>query len=534
MLRGGETLEQSERTLQGDGPAPSVTKQQLIDMRALAFDETGGYTFNSSIGQSRLRPTLPTADVNSSNLISFDLAPTGASADYYDFFNSFFSIDWTYVLTLEANLAPPPNDITTDGASWGLFHTLLLFQTVKIYLNGFELDDEAVGFQPFADFVKVCLLEPAQPVSVPPETTPTNVQCFSMPQKVLETGIQSLPFAWENFNYGDFETGLIRHLVAFQNVLNDGDNIWNTTYRPYQSIFLIREFIPCSVRVRVEFTKYLRQTISTGTVPTFYNNEWAMATFRPYRAVVPPSQFIPTMVQMTLYVRVVTLTNQTYTTVSKMAMSMPFTYPVLRAVTTVFDLQSGPAEAINLQVTGQRRPQVVVLHFCKNSRTLASRPQESFPFGSTVADAALAPNVLLRMQSMFLRCGSYRYPVLYSRTRNNLGSGTSGGTIEADYREYANLTYQYKDGDKQLTQPFLNRSNLETPSMANIYFFNMSPQQEPFLERSVIETMNITGTVQIEIQMNAPFNENVRLFVTMLTNEKITVDMLSGRVNRTW
>lgn len=502
--RGGELLR--------GGSTPAVNKQQLVDMRALAFDETAGYMFNSSIGQSRVQQVFPTAAVASTNVITYDLAPTGSPADYYDFFSSYFSLDWTFVLPEVGTPAA-----VVPGGSFNLFHSLLLFSTVRLYLNGFELDDEAGNNQHIADFHKICIYEPQQGIGFIPAGAP-GAGSFRIPQKVLETGIQSWPFIYAGQGYGDPGSGINRQIVAWQDQIqgaaDSAAGAITTTYKPYQSLFLIKEFIPCSVRVRIELTKFS---------PT-----WLMATFS--TALMSP--FVPTLVQMTLYARIVTLTNQTYTMVSKLAMTMPFTYPVMRAQTTMFPIASG-SQTVNIQVTGQRRPQVVILQAVLAANTLPGRVQSTNPFATTRLSTG-QPNTLMKTSTLYLRCGAYRYPSLFDRTRSTAGSGTGGGTIQNDYDEYATLSYQFKDGEKLATQPFLSRADLETQQFSNLFFFNMSPQQETCVDRSVIETMNVTGTVEIVWQLQATTGDDIRLFVTTLTNEKVTVDMLSGRINKSW
>jgi len=515
-------------------------------MRALPFDSTGGYSFNSSIAQSRIQQLYPLVAVGSSNTIQFEVAPTGSAADFYDFKNSKFNLKWGWVSSVYAaggGGAYPP--VSQWGSSFALFHSLLLFATVRIYLNGVEVDDESNNYQHMADFHKIILMEPYQPFF--------GGNFFDPPRNLFQTGIIS-PFYYHGHFPGDLSSSPQAQLANWldtcdpQQTLAVGNNIGApapggtvyTTYQPYQSIFLCPQFIPSSVRVRFEFTKF--------------SSTWDFArTAICLSATSCTSPINLTLDEMVLYLRVVTLTNQTLQAASKMAIQMPMTLPVMRAQTTVFPISVGTS-SINIQVTGMRRPQVVILHVVPTSSTVpfvwpakdAFVPELSVsqasvcPFATSTSvyptPGALPffgqPSAVWQVKSLYLRCGTQRYPALYDRTRTS-GAAWAGGTVQQEYDEYANLTKQYATGDTQATQPFLSQTNFSDPNWANIFVFNMSPQQETFQDRSIVETMAITGTLDIIAQIVATVVD-CRLFVTTLTNEMITIESMGGRIGKTW
>ena len=152
-MRGGEMLRAAI-------PA-AVADQQMVDMRALPYDENCGYVFNGSIAARRIQYFYPVQAVADTNVITYDLAPTGAPADYYDLYNSHFRMDWTWVYTADYPTEGQPFHI---GTSLGLYHTLLLFPTQRIFINGVECNDETNNLQHFADFHKILVTQPFTPL----------------------------------------------------------------------------------------------------------------------------------------------------------------------------------------------------------------------------------------------------------------------------------------------------------------------------------------------------------------------------------
>lgn len=265
--------------------------------------------------------------------------------------------------------------------------------------------------------------------------------------------------------------------------------------------------------------------------------------------------------QMTFVAPIVTLTLQTMEEAAKMGVERPLTYPMLRAQTTSFPIATG-TNSLNIQMTGQRRPQVMFLHFVptrnlnpglndrleqnQSARDLRMTPfscctfAEGFNSSNPPYPATFgAPQIhyappCVKISSLYLRCGGFRFPATFDRTRDANGPGTFGGTSQIEYEEYANLTRQYMDGDKDGLQPFLTKNNFEDPVLGSLFIFNMAPNGETFQDRSVIETMNITGTVDIIAQLQASIEVPVTLVVTALTNEKFQYSILQGTPSKSW
>ena len=352
-MAGGEML----GALRGQARLPDeVQKQELQDMRTQPFEETAGYMFNGSIAQSRYQQYFPIQAVGSTNTITFDLAPTGSPADLYDFYNSWFAMDWTWSYDHTGQLS------NNYASTFSLFHSLCLFQTVRLFVNGVEINDESNNYQHIADFHKLIFTEPWTPLPVQLYNTSfaTNTT-----RQFLSTGICTPPFLMMNSTYDDAasttrvlyawlqETAGAAFLDATGGTPQSSGQI-QTTYRPYQSFFRCKDFIPCSARIRMEFTKF--------------SADWSFATCQLNGAFgaggadgAISNRFLPVLDQMTLYGRVVTLTNQTLQQAATQAMSLPYVYPMMRANTTVFPVPAGTS-TLNIQVTGQRRPQVCVLH----------------------------------------------------------------------------------------------------------------------------------------------------------------------------
>jgi hypothetical protein len=232
---------------------------------------------------------------------------------------------------------------------------------------------------------------------------------------------------------------------------------------------------------------------------------------------------------------------------AKMGVEKPLTYPVLRAQTTSFPIPASTT-SINIQMTGQRRPQVLFLHFVPtrnlnpltntrgetlaNTRDLRVCPFSCSSLASQYSKQYDSPCVLIK--SLYLRCGGYRFPATFDKYRDSNGIGCAGGTSQIEYDEYANLTRQYMDGDENGVQPFLTKANLEDNFLGSLFIFNMAPNGETFQDRSVIETLNITGTVDIIAQLQSGTSEPVTLVVTALTNEKIQYNILQGTPSKSW
>ena len=517
MLKGGKPMRGGE-VLQSSMPA-QVAKQQMIDMRALPFDETCGYVFNGSIAISRYQQFFPLQPVSTGNTIIFELAPTGSPADWYDFYNSFFAMDWTW--TLSAGPA------STQGATFGMFHSLLYFSVVRIFINGTEVDDESNNYQHICDWSKVIFQEPFTPM---PTQIYNGYPSGALPRQALSTGIFSPPYSAGQC-WGDDGAGVTRMMWCWMQEVNAGAAVagtpatsgeLQTKYKPYQSVFRNRDFVPCSQRIRFEFTK-------------FDSTSWSFATLTPNIGGGTLSDFVPTLTQMTLFARICTLTNQTLAESSKLAVSNPLVYGMLRASTTRFPLKHGDTQ-INIQVTGNRRPQVIVLQMViANLQGPSTRTHfHQSPFSTSVNFTGL-PLPLCTINSLYLRCGSQRYPAVFDKSRATWGNGCSGGTSIMEYMEYANCTKAFMDGDDAGIQPFLSEEFFQSGEGANVWVFNMAPAGETFQERSIIETMNITGTVDILMTLaGSGLAADAILFVTTLTNDKWTLDAIAGRVGKTW
>ncbi len=522
-MRGGELLG-------GGGGGAGMADQGLTDMRTLPYDPLAGYKYNASIAALRIQQYQPVQPVGSTNIITFDLAPTGSAADYFDLYNSFFAMDWKW--TIDAAAVPPTGN--HYGSTFGLFFSLLLFSSVRITLNGVEVNDEATELQHFADFHKLVLLQPrsdaknGQPDGLVPTCTSSGV-----PHDLTARGIESLPFC-SGFSLYDQSTGA-NHVLqewmyicagAGTNVDSSDGSTLQTMYAPYQSLFQCPDFIPCSIRLGISLTLFSQ----TWTYACCRNT-----THTPTAGI--SDIFRPILTGMTFYARIITLTNGGLEAVSQMNMSgVPMTLPILRATTTRFPIAAGQTY-IRQQLTGVRRPQVVILHcvplIALQVPTDAEGPNTVFPFATTTNSTG-TPTCLLKVASLYLRSGSQRFPPLFDKARAATGSGCSGGTIQADYDEYANLTWQYQDGDRLQVQPFLSRCNLEDPQYANMYFFNMAPNGQSFMGRSIIETAALTGTIDINFTLSSATAIPCALIVTTLTNEKITINVPDGRIGRSW
>lgn len=298
-------------------------------------------------------------------------------------------------------------------------------------------------------------------------------------------------------------------------------------YRSMNPIVNQEAFIPASFGIRWEFTKSHPQMLGGMFAPS---------------ATAGPDVTVDKMVLLLRQAQLSSNGVATYDAILREpSLRGTLTYHVKHASVNAIQIPVGSTSA-SFQIVAGPSPHALALMFVRSEAIdLSTFSQRYNPFSSglTIGDFNAVDETKCGVQasiaSIRVMAASKQYPDQpITRESGQYPFGAyrnDGGSANRDYEEYTSLCRAYAGGSDQDFQPLIPQYVFDQGAL-QWYFVNLTPQDLNIYGQK--PPAQILSNTQVNVTFHTATTTSLTLVAVQLNNEKVMLQPVSGRVQKTW